>query len=327
MKPPIFIVGAPRSGTTLLSKILNEHSDIHITIETHFFEEVLPQLNPRATKPTEVAETLINVHKSHLSSSQKGPELEGIFQDELVHRLNRAEQTPSAILNTYLKYHAEIRGKTRIGEKTPRHAFHLGQIRTMYPESPVLLCARDGRDFLASYKAKHRNSPEGNESKDIYHPVITSMLWRGSVQSMLQFTENDRLNHLINYENLIENPSQIIHELCDFLNVSFEKNMLTPNSSNTSYEDPNKKKGIYSSSVGKWRNRLDESEVAVFEYLNRRLLEKLGYSGASIEHPLRLGIVHFMSLPIKLPTVIWRNRDNIPMSPRYFLKRIKKMFH
>ena len=40
MRPPIFIIGTPRSGTTLTARILGKHSRIFMPGETHFFEDI-----------------------------------------------------------------------------------------------------------------------------------------------------------------------------------------------------------------------------------------------------------------------------------------------
>lgn len=325
MKPPIFIVGPPRSGTTLLSKILTEHPDIHITIETHFFEEVLPGLREGDFNSNDLAGKLIDTHSSHLSPEQRRVELQNTNPEELAEALETTESTPRELLDSYLEYHARIRSKKRAGEKTPRHVFHLNTLRSLYPEAPVLLCVRDGRDFLASYKKKHAPTADTDDG-GIYHPVITSMLWRGSIKALLEFKQNDPRNLLVPYEQLVRSPESTIREICEFLDEPFHGTMLNPESDNTSYEnDTGDSDGIYTSSIGQWEEQLEASEIAIFDCINGSLMDDLGYDRKPVNYSLFRSLPHVLSLPVSLPLAVWNNRDNIPLSPGYFLRRLKKM--
>src|SRR6476646_1995762 len=140
-QPPIFILGAPRSGTSLLSRMLGNHPAIAVPDETKIFEafvRLLPLYGDlrepgrlrrlahdvvgwrwirRLPDPPTVDEVLAKVAQ---------PDLCGVFEAMLV-------------------VWTERQGKSRWGEKSPNNLFYWSRLDAAFPTALVVHIVRDGR--------------------------------------------------------------------------------------------------------------------------------------------------------------------------------------
>ena len=140
MHPPMpFIVGAPRSGTTLLRFMLDSHPDIAIPPETGFLAQAA--LKPNAG-PREFVQ--------HLESFDTWPDFH-LERESLLDRLSRMPtfDLSDAYRAFYAAYAARF-SKPRYGDKTPIYAFHMQKIQELFPEAAFIHIIRDGRDAALS---------------------------------------------------------------------------------------------------------------------------------------------------------------------------------
>lgn len=217
---PIFIMGAPRSGTTLLVDLLNMHEQIFVYDETKFFDFYATQGVVRGESgATQVAKLHDYMARRVRFTASKQVEhgfgatldvskAEAVIQcaDE---RLRRRDCVATDVFRVYMECAASIAGKQRWAEKTPQHVFYVEQIGTVLPDALFLHITRDPRSFLRSYKYAWRikYSLNTDVAKRLYHPLITSLLWRRAVARMLNYMERfpDRCLG-IRYEDLVDNP-------------------------------------------------------------------------------------------------------------------------
>ncbi len=118
---PIFIVGSPRSGTSLLRLILDSHPSIACGPETHVLSDLDDSLGRHWIRLQRYGAEMDFWHSAYA-------ELFGRFQAE----------------------YAARRGKTRWADKTPSHAQHLEFVTALFPEAQVLHLIRDARQVTAS---------------------------------------------------------------------------------------------------------------------------------------------------------------------------------
>jgi hypothetical protein len=131
----IFVVGARRSGTNWLQRIISAHPEVlAVPSETHLFSHGLAQLAERFQHalPTSPSTGLVYMERDALLDSLRD------FCDSVFGRL------------------AELLGGNgaRICERTPLHAQHLGLISDVYPDAAVIHIIRDGRDSARSLLAQ-----------------------------------------------------------------------------------------------------------------------------------------------------------------------------
>lgn len=325
---PIFIVGAPRSGTTLTAQLLGNHSNIFMPGETHFLNDIYSRR--RILGEPENLESLdaITARLSTLYSR-----LNELPDQERVDRLFSSGALPSAlsgcrsyrdVFAAFMKTQMESEGKVRWGNQVPREVFEIKLLLEMFPNAKIIGCVRDVRDFLFSYREKwSRESDErASRLKKLYHPVITSMIWRKSNSALAQAARRYPENVLISrYEDLVNDPEGKLLKLCDFIGESFEPDMLETTFSNSSARKG--EVGIFKSGINRWSGQLAESDVFIAQTLCGKLMQHHQYRAA----PVRPGVVSvtgiILSTPFKLFRALHANRAiRGPLLP-YLWKRIR----
>lgn len=210
MNPPdyFFIVGCPRSGTTLLSVLLDRNSRLCVTPETSFFDEIAPQLS----KPQEGL--LLKV----LSRWRRLGELK-LEPAAVLARLGHGPYMPGQVLAAILDLYAEARGKARCGEKTPQHLFHVPTILRFFPQAKVVCLMRDGRETALSLSAMPWFSGRTLEAAAVY--------WKNSARLADQFSHQFPGRFQIQrYEDLVAQPEEALTSITAYLGETFEPRQL-----------------------------------------------------------------------------------------------------
>lgn len=330
-KPPIFVVGPPRCGTTLLAKILGRHSRIFMPGETHFFDDIYSR---RASlgdlqDPHSIDRALARLETVYGRFNEPADQnrVNGLLQKpEAIERL-RSCGSYRELLSCFMEMQMRSLGKVRWGNNVPKDIFHIEEVVSFYPDAKILVCMRDVRDFLCSYKNKWTTASGDNTErlKRLYHPVLTSFLWRASVKRV------DRLRELVapenllivRYETLVNNPNVVVREICRVLGEEFEDDMITVTEHNSSFEGS--RDGIYSSSVGRWRQELTPEEIYLAQKIGAGRLKEFAYANEQVDVDL-FKLAHvWATAPPALFDAIHANRNlNGPLM-RYFANRISAL--
>jgi len=204
-----FVVGCPRSGTTLLSVLLDRHSGLAVTPETAFFDEVAPRLRRR----DEVNWPGI------LRDWRRLSEL-GLTTEVVVEFLNDRPYSPGTVLDAILRLYAAARRKGRCGEKTPQHLRHSATILEIFSDARIVCVLRDGRDVALSLRAM----PWGPHTL-----AEAAALWRTSVLEADRFAKEHPTQFLIvSCEQLVKEPERTLSAVMAFLGERFEARQLQP---------------------------------------------------------------------------------------------------
>ena len=214
---PLFLVGCPRSGTTLLQSLLTTHPQITSFPESHFFSSVISGR--------------IWLRKLGIASRRAKPrflEFLGEIQHQEMQRylppfplfVSQYVQTFIKVLNT-LTYQ---QGKRLWLEKTPRHLHYITDIETFLPTAKFIHIVRNGTDVVASlYDVTHTYPEEWNGARDVDTCIRR---WIEDVQISLSYARKP--NHrIVRYEDLVEDTTSVLQELCDFIGVTFNDEMLS----------------------------------------------------------------------------------------------------
>jgi hypothetical protein len=212
-EPMPIIVGAPRSGTTLLRFMLDSHSRIAIPPETGFLcESSIIQRSDR-----------ISCHEFYKIVTNYPPEMpcwrdfqipKKIFWDALsqIQSFTIAEG-----FRTFYRVYASHFNKSRWGDKTPTYCFHLRDIETVLPEAHFIHIIRDGRDVALSLRQTWF-SP-GN---DIH---ILATYWNDCVVSAQKQGSDCRHYLEVRYEDLVRNTRWVLKKICAFLSLPYDRAM------------------------------------------------------------------------------------------------------
>lgn len=268
----IFIVGMPRSGTTLLQLILTNHSRIAIAPETHFFRLFW-------SKKEKYGDLLDdqNFHRicNDLMNCEYIRNLQIPDCEKVIRKADRREfyKNVSRIL---LKEYASKYGKEIYGEKTPSNLEYVRYILKIFPGARIINIYRNPFDVAASIK----KVPWGaNNVVDI------SKRWRKYIRLALEYQEYFGKNfYSIKYEDLVHNTDSEIRRICNFLSVNFEINMIqfylktdVPVFNKDKYWHENCFQPISAINIGKGFRELDLDEIRFIKYYCLKYLELLGY--------------------------------------------------
>lgn len=273
---PFFIIGHPRSGTTLLRMVLCGHSNIFIPEETGF----LPFLKLDSGKQLDV-----NDVKRVLSRIGK---LNYLWQDipmtaeQIIDHL--PEPTGAALVDFLYRYKIRPFNASRWGDKTPLYVQYMKHILSLFPTAQFIHIIRDGRDAALSARKKWGN-------KSIYMDLDYLLRnWVRNVSTGCREGRNlDEGQYLeIRYEDFVASPELITRQVCKFLGETFEPNMLEhaqtalrlglgPDN-HTEILNP-----INTLSIGRWKTEFTDFEQKTSLKIAGALLASLGYEVQSID--------------------------------------------
>jgi hypothetical protein len=289
LSPPFFIVGCPRSGTTLVERILGSHSRLAVYFESHYYTIFHPFRHrygdlgrlPNLVRLISDVREVIRVQ-----GSMDPPDVEQ-FLEALV------APTFAGVMATFLHLYARQQGKARSGDKTPTHFRYLKDIMIEFPTSPVIYVIRDPRDTVCSIH-------------DALGIGLHGAVWNWN-EAFLTYVNLSRPVHLVRYEELIQRPREVVEALCGFLKEGFEPQMLRfferiPRVHLTLPEHRRLLEPIGSESLGRFR-QMPSHQVKWIEAACAAGMEAMGYPfSAEKPSPLQL------SAPTKLTFVLDRLR-------------------
>jgi hypothetical protein len=312
MKHPVFIVGAPRTGTTLVKEILNRHPEIHLFDEVHFFERVWDDREHLGdlSSPMSQAAAIHRIREivAHFGSDKDV--LNTLTTGEYKRRLIEAGRKYRNLFRILLEEGAQRNGATIWGDSSPQDILYLDQLTKWYPDARIVVLVRDPRAFLASYKNYYRRGVESYRER--YNPIPVSMLWRSYLQALFEAEERPWAEavHRVRYEDLVDDPESVVRGLCDHVGVPFDPAMLDVESSNSSFVpagETRTARGIVSSSRERWRTELTPTEIWLGERVFARERERLGYPPPRRpdDPPLRPSPGELLAVAVRLPQRVY----------------------
>jgi hypothetical protein len=279
--PVPFIVGVPRSGTTLLRLMLDSHPQLAIPNESHFFFELLKRSE---TEPALTRGEFCHFIVSHFS----WPNL-GITEGEFQAALGGSEpfEIASGIRALFGLYAARF-GKQRWGEKTPDYGMLMPEIAQLLPEAHFIHVVRDGRDVAVS--KRHLWFGCGDDI------AAQAEAWQTWIRRARELAKSCPNYLEIRYEALVRFPETVLEEVCAFIALPFSAEMLryyaragARLSEVKSWANPavsyEQLRSLHEltlrppqeNRIGRWRNELTAPELRTFEAVAGDLLDDLGY--------------------------------------------------
>jgi hypothetical protein len=279
MFPPFFIVGAPRSGTTLLAVLLDRHSNISIGPETQFYTEFIPR-NWANQKP-ESYEQLVD---SALASKRIVDF--GLDRDQLLRHFMIYELSPANLLLSIMEVHAIRNSKLHPGEKSPMHINYVPAILDQFPGAKVICVLRDGRDVVRSLLKVPWAMPRNPRRLHLF-----CLRWNDAVEKTIHYERtlpSDRFMN-VRFEDIIRQPRPALEKICDFIGEEFEPTQLeTAQSSNIipHWEQKWKNKAEETLDIRRieaWRKSSDQKQIWIMNSMMGTMLERMGYSDTKLD--------------------------------------------
>ncbi len=281
---PIFIVGAARSGTTLLRFMLCGHPRIYIPPQSDFIPRLFHSRprDPMTRRQAIRAVSVIFSSRPFIKDWRAERPDAAAFVDSL------PDLRPGTLLDTLYGQYARRHEAERWGDKTPTYTGYMDLIAEIFPTAQFIHIIRDGRDVALSTIQAYR--------KDIFYVdmYFAARSWKERVQKALASATRlgpDRYYEL-RYEQLTANPEARLREICEFLGETFVPAMTEPQKL---ARERLSAKNVHAavrhppttSSVGRFRREMSEADQRLVQAVAGDLLDELGY-----------GTVHFNKMPL-----------------------------
>lgn len=185
---PIFIIGMPRSGTTLAEQILSSHPAVHGAGELRHIAKIAAEILPGAEGYPACLESLTPARVDELAN------------------LYLAKVRPLAL------------GAAHVTDKMPFNFFHLGLIRVLFPRAPVIHCVRHPLDTCVSiYFNEINNMTDDRDLAELgrYYRYYWTLMqqWRQILRPPL---------FELRYETLLAEPERVTRELIAFCGLEWD---------------------------------------------------------------------------------------------------------
>ena len=224
---PVFIVGMPRSGSTLTEQILCSHPDVYGAGEIITFPRIIRDL------------------PNYLGARSVYPESLSRLTVEILDNLSECYLKEINLLNNE---------KQRVTDKTLANYLYLGLISLMFPNARIIHCKRDPRDtclsiFFQNFDESHNYATRLENLGSYYNQYDRLMKhWKSLVKVPI---------YEVQYEELIDNQEKISRELVDFIGLEWNEKVLKFYDTKrvvvtASYDQVRQK--IYKKSAKRWKN-------------------------------------------------------------------------
>jgi hypothetical protein len=298
---PVFIGGAPRSGTTLLGAMLSSHSVCCATPESQFKTTVY-----RMQKKT--------LEENVLFISNDPSYVKWDITIDSSRVLQNSESYPSLIFAIVQAYFDKI-GKSNAEiwvDHTGENIERIPTLHKLFPDMKLIHLIRDGRAVMNSIL----KTPFGPNT-----PSEAALMWQKRIAHGLAaegYLGQGRYLR-VHYENLITSPDIELRRICRFIDVPFEEIMIAGKGFSVPLTDKgyheNIGKGIRLDRINAWADELPVEYINVFHHMTKDLLLCMGYDIDEKFHGSDLGrsvggniIIKLLRLRSKLTGLLIQNK-------------------
>ena len=272
--PYVFVVGCPRSGTTLLQRMLDAHPQLAVSNDPHFIP-FAPGVRDGRDPPVTAA--LVAWLRGYRTFGRLG--LDERALDDAAAGATTFSELVARIYDAF----GRARGKELAGEKTPRYVRYLPLLHSLFPRARVVHLIRDGRDVALS-TLEWARPDRGPGRFDLWNEnplAVCALSWRWHVSTGLHDAGTlGALYEELRYEDLVAAPEPALREVTAALALPYAPEMLEFHRGRTRTEPGLSAKDAWlppTAGLRDWRTQLSTDEVELFDALAGDLLEVVGY--------------------------------------------------
>jgi hypothetical protein len=283
-KAPVFVLGCPRSGTTVLYHMLLSAGNFAVyRTESNVFSVLQPRFGNFRSESNR-RELLRVWLKSRLFRDS------GLDAEDISAKIMRDCHSAGDFLRILMEETARQQGVERWADSTPDHLLYISQIKREIPNALIVHIIRDGRDVALSYVKQGWAHPfPWDKSEQL---SVAGLFWEWIVRRGRKYGRALGADYYeLRYEDLIEKPHETLHALGDFLGQELDYDKIqragigSVSQPNTSFSADSPEAF---NPVGRWEKKMTPEQVADFEALTGDFLEELEYPLASTKRHNRL---------------------------------------
>ncbi len=283
-----FIIGMGRSGTTLLTNMLNGNTETIACPENEFIIHSYRSFIYKDFNDSKVVDSFIDMFNQNFNSVisiwKPGQNLKEDIK-------NAEDKSFGNICKlSYLNFPLSQKDKKNINlvvDKNPSYSLHIDVLKNIFPESKFIVIVRDYRDNVVSRK-------KYSDQNISIHKLAAD--WNYYYENIINSLSKNKINyHLIKYEDLANNPTHSLQSLCTYLGIDYtdemlnfqelSKEMKTHASSSVSKEKNEKiqrmhanlEKKVNTERVNAFVNELTNEEIALLDFACEKFATKFGY--------------------------------------------------
>lgn len=341
-----YIIGIGRSGTSLLSSILNSHSEILATPEVLFIVFFYHTFFRKKKFTAEEIDLLIEYIELY---SVKHPYAGWNFNKEKLKSILKARNCQITFSDlcklAHLSFETKGKNSERIKliiDKNPINTLFAEKLMKLSNESKFILMVRDYRANILSRK----QNPHLRGTNTYIHAIRWNF-FNGKAKMLLQkYPENI---FLLKYEDLAANPENSVKSVCKFLNIDFNPEMLNfykleqekysiPQIIKNETEKTRIHRGIKkygdltkpvnTSRIEAWKKELSFNDISIAEQICGKTGEFFGYQKFKKISLLKKSSIFFLGIPKLVLIKSERIRDIILfyISPFTKIIRVRQMY-
>jgi len=285
----VFILGNPRSGTSLFRLMLNAHPQIISPPECgflHWWYSKYKDWNSSYNASHEIDTFILDV-----KSSKKMEDWNLDFDKLKQNIIQKNPQNYSELGEVVYLLFAEQKGKKPliIADKNNYYTNHLDDLKEIWPTAKYILVIRDGRDVACSYFNIEKLVTDSPYKPKLSNDINTiAREWVDNNNNIIDFINSfdDARGLIVRYEDVVTSPEFFLAKVCSFLGVDFNQEMLTYYIKNAEQQDePSstldwKMKTLEKpdeNNIGKYKAELSKENCNEFNAIAESLLEKFNY--------------------------------------------------
>jgi sulfotransferase family protein len=311
MKPPIFIVGPHRSGSTLWHNLVSMCPGVMRLTDPRFLSERRHKDFSYFLR-TQAGDLSIdeNIDKMvELCFAKKSiPGLDSVFwrfvnieavgnpelKKDVSSKIKKSGRSLGAIARILLDEITRFSGCERPCVKFPVDVGHIPELVEWFPDCKIMHITRDPRAMAMS----KTNDPFGTALKILEHPrlawlirrlviwfVIVQYRWTARLHVRYKRLRNYRL---FRYEDLLAEPEKTLREVCEFIEADFTEDLLEPEKGRHEHQRSSltgeQQKAFDATAAIRWQSVISPMDRWVITKLTKRSMKKLEYDPDT--HPI-----------------------------------------
>jgi len=305
----VFIVGLPRTGSTLLRTLLNRSDRVSIAAETHFLHQFARLgKQKRLLRFGDLHEERgLNLFLDDLFNERRAAGKDfwswlnhNISRDSFRERVSSTDLSDRAIFELFIQIYAErkkggVQPGMILGEKTAANIYYVPELLRWYPEARIIHTFRDPRGIFVSALKLVKDGKWGVKTrlpkglpKKVADPLLEASmafyilrLWLDAARLHARYSKAYPDQYvLLRFEDLLQEPEQHIRRVSDFIHTPFEQNMVEEVSSvGSSFTERRIVGGVgfEKSTADRWKERIHPLTKAWLTTFSGRELDHFGY--------------------------------------------------
>jgi hypothetical protein len=305
-RAPVFVLGSPRSGTTLLYDMLLSAGGFAVYLaESNVFNLLIPRFGDLSNQATR--ERLRDAWLNSRLFRASGLEAQSI-RSRLEECRNGGE-----FLRTVMQEICSTQGMPRWAENSPEGMLYLPLIKQLIPDALFVHIIRDGRDVATSLgKLRYvRAFPW----EDRHGLLGCGLYWEWMVEHGRNFARTVPSDYMeVRFEQLLARPQETLDQIGAFIGQQLDYEVIqqvaygSVKKPNTSFRQ---EAPVDFNPVGRWRKSFSEEQLLRFERLVGKTLSELGYelstNAASLGLTLGLRAIRLLHRSYFAGKVIYKN--------------------